>query len=64
MEESKCPIFQKGNKDAPGNYRPVKLTSSPGKVVVQIILETISNTQRTRKEFGMVSMDLQRGNHD
>jgi len=43
------PIFKKGNKEDPGNYRPVCLTSIPGKVMEQLILEDITKQVEEKK---------------
>jgi len=32
------PLFKKGKKEGPGNYRPVSLTSVPGEIMVKVIL--------------------------
>ena len=43
-------VFKKGEKEDPGNYRPINLTSVPGKVMEQLILYAISR-QLEKKKF-------------
>jgi len=43
------PIFKKGKKEDPGNYRPVSLTSMPGKMMEQLILEAIIKQVEEKK---------------
>ncbi|KGL73116.1 Putative 115 kDa protein in type-1 retrotransposable element R1DM, partial [Tinamus guttatus] len=43
------PVFKKDKREDPGNYSPVSLTSIPGKVIEQLILETISKYVKEKK---------------
>jgi len=46
---SVSPIFKKGKKEDPGNYRPVSLNSIPGKMMEQLILEVINKQVEEKK---------------
>ncbi|GAB0206736.1 mitochondrial enolase superfamily member 1 [Grus japonensis] len=42
-------VFEKAKKEDSGNYRPVSLTSIPGKVIEQLILDVISKHVEEKK---------------
>jgi len=43
------PVFKKGKKEDPGNYRSVSLTSIPGKVTEQLTLDATSKQVEEEK---------------
>lgn len=43
------PVFRKGKKEEAGNYRPVRLTSVPGKVMKQLLLGAVSKQLEEKK---------------
>ncbi|KGL85593.1 RNA-directed DNA polymerase from mobile element jockey, partial [Tinamus guttatus] len=43
------PVFKNGKKKDPGNYRPVSLTSVPGKVMERLILAVVSRHREDKK---------------
>lgn len=54
------PIFKKGNKSEPGNYRPVSLTSVACKIMETLIREEIMSHMKrhklfSKKQYGFIS---------
>ncbi|PKU42184.1 rna-directed dna polymerase from mobile element jockey- hypothetical protein [Limosa lapponica baueri] len=52
MKANITPVYKKGKKDDPGNYRPISLTSVPGKITEQLVLGVISKHIEDKEIIG------------
>ncbi|GAB0187214.1 mitochondrial enolase superfamily member 1 [Grus japonensis] len=60
-KDNVTPVFKKGKKEGTGNYRPVSLTSIPGKVMEQPILDVISKHVEEKKVIGSGQHEFTKG---
>ena len=57
------PLFKKGKKEDLGNYTPITLTSDPGKVMEQLVLDTLSKQMEEKEVMRSSQHGFTRGNH-
>ncbi|GAB0181140.1 mitochondrial enolase superfamily member 1 [Grus japonensis] len=55
------PVFKKSKEEDPGNYRPVSLTSIPGKMMEQLLLGVISKHVEEKKVIGSGQHEFTKG---
>jgi len=55
--------FKKGKKEDPGNCRPVTLTSIPGNMMEQLILEVIIKQVEEKMVIRSSQRGFTKGNH-
>ncbi|PKU41714.1 rna-directed dna polymerase from mobile element jockey- hypothetical protein [Limosa lapponica baueri] len=46
------PVYKKGKKEDPGNYRPISLTSVPGKLMERLVLDVTSKHLKEQEVIG------------
>lgn len=56
-----CPVFKKGKKEDPGNYRPVSLIWVPAKIIVKVILGVTEKDLRDIAVIGHRQHSFMRG---